>query len=313
MEVGIVTQVEDLHAYAVKAAIEAHGATCHVFTPGALEHASALLSDVEVASTLKSSESHLVDIIRLDSIWYRRAIDSNPTSKPPLDPASTKFVSANIHTTIQGALDASFIGKWIDDPYSTHRAENKLLQLAVASRVGFRIPETLVSQDLDGIREFCDAHPSGVIVKAVRGTPETRSLTKRVTEEHLGNRASIESCPAIYQELVPGTRHLRVHIFGEACLTALLNSEDLDWRPRLAAARVQEYTLASEIEGKARAALRQLGLTMGVFDFKLTDDGECVWIELNPQGQFLFLEALCGIPLTQAISNHLLNPSKSLY
>jgi hypothetical protein len=36
---------------------------------------------------------------------------------------------------------------------------------------------------------------------------------------------------------------------------------------------------------------------MGIFDVKLTDDGEPVFLEINSQGQFLFVEALTDLPL----------------
>jgi hypothetical protein len=41
-----------------------------------------------------------------------------------------------------------------------------------------------------------------------------------------------------------------------------------------------------------------------VFDLKLSSNG-AVWLELNPQGQFLFAEGLSGLPLMAAMSNYL--------
>jgi len=41
---------------------------------------------------------------------------------------------------------------------------------------------------------------------------------------------------------------------------------------------------------------------MVIFDVKLTDDGEPVFLEVNPQGQFLFVEALCEIPLADTFA-----------
>lgn len=46
---------------------------------------------------------------------------------------------------------------------------------------------------------------------------------------------------------------------------------------------------------------------MGIFDVKLTDDGEPVFLEVNAQGQFLFVEALCGIPLADTFSAFLVD------
>ena len=54
-----------------------------------------------------------------------------------------------------------------------------------------------------------------------------------------------------------------------------------------------------------RAVLDRLGLRMGIVDLKLTHDDEAVWLEVNQQGQFLFLEGLVGIPLTDLFSRYL--------
>ncbi|MFE6052518.1 hypothetical protein ACFQ6N_17330 [Kitasatospora sp. NPDC056446] len=41
-------------------------------------------------------------------------------------------------------------------------------------------------------------------------------------------------------------------------------------------------------------------------DLKLTPEGQPVWLEVNPQGQFLFLEPLTGMPLTEHFADFLL-------
>jgi hypothetical protein len=54
--------------------------------------------------------------------------------------------------------------------------------------------------------------------------------------------------------------------------------------------------------GRLGRVLELLGLKMGVVDLKLDPIGEPVWLELNPQGQFLFVEGLTGLDLTGAFS-----------
>ena len=50
---------------------------------------------------------------------------------------------------------------------------------------------------------------------------------------------------------------------------------------------------------------------MGVFDLKLTQDAEPIWIEINPQGQFLFAEGLSGLDLTSAFAEFLYQEATS--
>ena len=50
---------------------------------------------------------------------------------------------------------------------------------------------------------------------------------------------------------------------------------------------------------------------MGVVDLKMLPSGECVWFEVNPQGQFLFLEGLANMPLSNEFADYLLRTANS--
>lgn len=50
---------------------------------------------------------------------------------------------------------------------------------------------------------------------------------------------------------------------------------------------------------------RQLGLAMGIHDCKEGADGEWYWLEVNPQGRFLFLEPLTSLGLAGRFADFL--------
>ena len=58
-------------------------------------------------------------------------------------------------------------------------------------------------------------------------------------------------------------------------------------------------------DGEPSSAWRLLDLRMGVFDLKMDPSGVPVFLELNPQGQFLFVEGLTGMDLIGAFSGFL--------
>ena len=111
---------------------------------------------------------------------------------------------------------------------------------------------------------------------------------------------------SIYQECIPGTRHLRISVVGERCDGALIEAEALDWRFDLNVP-FSPYPLDRHLEQRLRDTLHELGLVMGIFDVKLTDDDEPVFLEVNPQGQFLFVEALCDLPLADIFAAFLVD------
>ena len=48
---------------------------------------------------------------------------------------------------------------------------------------------------------------------------------------------------------------------------------------------------------------------MGAVDMKISEEGEPVFLEINPQGQFLFVEGLTGMDLTTPFVDFLTSAS----
>lgn len=192
----------------------------------------------------------------------------------------------------------------MSDPYATRVAQNKIIQLDAARAAGFIVPRTLVSQNPTDVRAFAEALDFKVVVKTVSGAAETPVMTG-IFDARVVTDAAIEVCPAIYQELVPGNQHLRVCCFGDNVLAVRLVSDELDWRYPLNGI-VDRYELEPAAEDLVRCVVHSLGLRMGVLDIKLGPHGELIWLEINPQGQFMFLEGMArGIHLSRPFCDFL--------
>jgi glutathione synthase/RimK-type ligase-like ATP-grasp enzyme len=237
-------------------------------------------------------------------IWWRRSAVYQQIPEDVTERASIDVINNDCRFAMFGVLFNEFTGEWISEPQATHNAENKLVQIRVAEQLGFRTPRTLVSQDVDEIREFCRHLDSRVVVKVVRGAKRAALLTTLMNGAALQEGDSIRLCPTMYQELIPGTRHIRACCFGDSVYAAQLDSPDLDWRCNLNIP-VTVLELSDSVKSRLFAVLKALGLKMGIFDLKFDENEEPVWLEVNPQGQFLFLEGLCGLPLTAAFSDFL--------
>ncbi|WP_018653847.1 ATP-grasp domain-containing protein [Actinomadura flavalba] len=305
--IAVVTHERDLHAYAVKAEMERrYPAQVQILECDHFSAAPGLSwsPDEKIEAVLPAVGGDAVRPQELDAVWFRRLANSRTSANPEVtDPAHRELICTDTSGAALGALLTEFQGRWIDHPDASYTAQNKLVQLRAAHRLGLRLPATLISQSPDRIRAFCDAHPA-TIVKAVNGVVQAPAATIPVGRELLDDDAAMRVCPAIYQELVPGRRHVRVQVFGDRVLAALLESDDLDWRPNLNIPAVP-HRLPTGIEDALRAVLRALGLTMGIFDLKITDEGEYVWLEVNPQGQWLFVEGMAGLPLIEAFTDFL--------
>jgi len=304
----LVTQADDLHALAVQAAVRRRGFVCHIVESDQLSGQEsinyAIGNQGPESALLKTSECELLDISEVSTIWWRRYKLDQQHGSAALADAHRSLINNDCVGALVGSLQNTFAGRWISAPSATNYASNKLNQLAAARAVGLRIPDTVVTQSPSVVREFRRRHNGHIIVKPVVGTPGPLLFTQMVREEHLMREDSIRACPAIYQEYIPGTKHIRLNCFGDQSYAGLIETGDLDWRPNLEVP-ISRWPVPHALHRGVRKVLDRLGLDMGIVDLKLTPDGSFVWLEVNPQGQFLFLEGLTGEPLTEHFAEYL--------
>ncbi|MEU3075922.1 hypothetical protein [Streptomyces laurentii] len=297
--VAVVSERGDLHAAVVRETLNRAGRVgCDVIESDGICGRDGLTWSDDVC-TLPTADGGRVDVERIGAVWWRRPVMRQLVPEGTGE-AETDLIDNDCRTALLGVLLNDFSGTWISHPYATSTAENKLVQLRAAQAAGLRVPRTLVSQDPVEIREFCASLDHRVIVKTVRGCAHQPLLTRRVTDAHLAAEQSIRLAPAIYQEYVPGTRHIRALCLGSDIHAVGIESGELDWRSNLrglVSGTTRPATLDDATAARVTATLKRLHLAMGVVDLKLDPGGRPVWLEVNPQGQFLFMEALSGTDL----------------
>ena len=307
--VGIFSVGQDLHAYAVAQAVRDTGASCHVVATDdlAMSSGASWWGPPSPRAVLPTTDGAMVDVASLSVIWWRRVNQSQARLPDGTSATESALISNEWRAFTTGAVRDAFSGVWVNDPDRDALAGNKLVQLRAAADAGFAVPPTLVSSVPDDVIGFADLMGGAVIAKKLIGAPPAPLATVVVTAEDLaGHRSSIAACPAMYQQVVPGRRHLRINCFGESVHAFLIESDLLDWRRDLTVP-FSPYALDDEVQERLRRTMAALGLRMTVVDAKLTDDDQLVWLELNVQGQFLFCEALTGVPLSACAARFLVD------
>jgi hypothetical protein len=305
--VAIFTRANDFHAYAIQHTLRARGIGCGIVETDALAGSGGLSwsTEGEAPAVLPDEDGDRIPVADLDLVWWRRLTGEPQIPESVRDEAARDLVASDCRATLVGLALNEFRGRWVSHPEATRLAENKLIQLDVAKRVGLRLPRTLVSQDPEAVRKFCRDQDYRVVVKTVAGTRMTPVMAGAVSPEILSSDSEIALSPAIYQALVPGSEHLRICCFGDQTHTALLRTERLDWRYPLDA-DAEPYELDHSITRRLQLMLEGLNLRMGIFDMKIDPGGgEPAWLEVNPQGQFLFLQGMCEMPLTEVFTDFL--------
>ncbi len=313
--VAILTFENDIHALAVQQVLNEYDSLiCSIVETNRICDSVNLcwsnIDNHEFGRTLPARGGELLEVGELDLVWWRRTRTPQKIPSSVTDPIHIDLINNECRTALLGLLLNEFSGTWINEPAATQLAENKLVQLRVAQQAGFRVPRTLVAQDPEKIRRFCATLDNKVIVKPLQGTRKFDFLTA-MFEEHLASDESLRLCPAIYQEYIPGNRHIRAHCFGEAVYAVMVESEEVDWRGNLDIP-FRIFDVAEDVKRRLRTVLKALGLKMGIVDLKLTQGAIPTWLEINPQGQFLFAEALSGLNLTSAFAAFLYEEARQV-
>lgn len=229
-----------------------------------------------------------------------------------MDAGIYDFCLQETRSALLGSL-MNLSAHWMSHPAAVWQAEYKPHQLSVAKSIGLSIPRTLVTNDPAAIRAAFEQFHS-MVVKPVRSgylIQEGRDFsifTSRVLEEHLTEVASAHLSPAIYQELIPKKFDLRVTVVGQRLFTAAIDSQtdpeaEIDWRqtknPNLPhyPGSLPEHVSASLIE-----LMASLRLAFGAIDMIQTPDGEFVFLEVNPSGQWLWIDEKLSFGISDAIA-----------
>ena len=269
-----------------------------------------------------TNEAGEFDLREVESIWHRRL---NPGARLPagLDKQLRRASLGEASAAAHGML-ASLKAFRMDHLHHIRHAENKQLQLQVARELGLDIPRTLTTNDADAVRIFAKSCESGMVTKMLSSFAiydegkELVVFTNAVKPEDLDDLSGLSLCPATFQEMVPKSLEIRVTVVGLRVMSAAIDSQvstraTHDWR-RDGVRMLQDwrpYQLPLDVEEKILRLMDYFSLNYGAIDIILTPDGKHVFLELNPCGEFFWLERSPGLPISDAIADRLLT-AKSL-
>ena len=184
---------------------------------------------------------------------------------------------------------------WMNNPAATYLAESKPYQLARAERCGFRVPDTLISNDAGRIQEL---FPNRAAIKSVdtvlihEGTDTLFTFTTTPTTGELSDD-SVKAAPVIAQQVLEHKTDLRVTVIGDDLFAVKILSNGAgiegDWRTQPEASlRYVDTELPADVGASCRKLTRELGLSFGAIDLVEAPDGT-FFIEINPTGEWAWL------------------------
>ena len=145
-----------------------------------------------------------------------------------------------------------------------------------------------------------------MIYKAFSATETEWRETRLLREEELAQLENVKYAPVIFQSYIEADVDLRITVVGDKIFPAAIHSQDtsykVDFRMDIGQARIESATLPTDVEAKLFALMNRLGLVYGAIDMRRRPDGSHVFLEVNPSGQWLFIERSSGQPITAALA-----------
>ena len=252
------------------------------------------------------------DLALIKAAYFRRPGTPEPLSH--IDESERTYCMAEWQALLQSLYWA--IGdRWLNAPHSIALAEDKIRQLTLARKLGFRIPATLIGNTPAAATFF--AARSGTIGKPLRnavvsGPRSDRVVfTSRIAIDDRTDPLAISACPIVLQREIKKRFDLRVTVVGDHVFAATIDSQStpdtvIDWR-RTSAPDLPHstYELPSEVSKACVALTKSLGLRFGALDFVLDLAGQFWFLEINPNGQWAWIETRTGHPISAAIVSEL--------
>ncbi|MEK7546046.1 MAG: MvdC/MvdD family ATP grasp protein [Patescibacteria group bacterium] len=250
-----------------------------------------------------------IDLEDVEAIWYLKPM--LPKTLRTYKPEEHRALIHRQFTAVWHALAGILADRrWISPHLNVRQAENKPYQLHAAAGIGFELPDTLISSEPDKVRSFWRACGGSAVVKLLASSPmdDKAVFTNVLEERHLAGIERVKSSPAIFQKLVPKREELRITVVGQNVFAAAIDSQvaeetSTDWRHPVASLPVRPTTIPSDIAEKCVSLVARLGLRYGGIDMIRTPEGRHVFLEINPNGQWHWVQEKTGLPIGAAIAD----------
>ncbi len=253
------------------------------------------------------------------SVWMRKPEPSLPP-RGVEDEGIINYVRDEMRE-FMGFLPMDSRVPWINNPDENRRHQRKFPQLRLARSVGLRVPRSIITNDPDRAEQFFATCKHGAICKPllmgshyVEGEHHVAYTRPVPPSEFSSLRDTISLCPTYLQEAIAKDHELRVTIIGDELFCCRIDSQGVsgaeqDWRAVDTVKLPHTIVpLPDQVDRALRDYLRHCGLRFGAFDLIVTPEGDYVFLELNPNGQWYWIELATGAPMADAMARLLENP-----
>jgi glutathione synthase/RimK-type ligase-like ATP-grasp enzyme len=216
---------------------------------------------------------------------------------------------------LEGFLAFVDLPKWMNHPIWNASASHKIEQLSRAQTLGFIVPRTLVTQNADAMRDFWRMNHGKVIAKPLstghvrRSANEQDSIifTNTVLATQLDDLEDLANCPTLFQEQIEKEADIRITVVDDDVHAVELIAHEQNGSQRcdirrndMKEVQYRPLSLPLDLVYKIRALVGHYCLRFAAIDMARTVAGEHVFFEINPNGQWAWLDLEAGTSIADS-------------
>lgn len=254
----------------------------------------------------------------IEVIWNRRTYVELLLDEIDNNDVSFKIWKGEWNKTLLGIYSSLESKKWLNYYRDAYYAENKYRQYSTAHKIGLRTPPFVCSNDKQFLKNsFCNGKEKVIkfmnqdFYKIEEGVYKGIYVNK-VKFNDLEKFQSVGENPIILQDYISKSFEVRYTVVGKEHFVCKIDSQlskiaNVDWR---------RYDLANtphsiinppeNIREKVNKFMSEFNLNYGAIDFIIDKNGEWFFLELNSMGQFLWIEDLTGLEISDHIAKWLI-------
>jgi hypothetical protein len=185
-------------------------------------------------------------------------------------------------------------------PSAMESNHSKPWQLVQIETAGFRVAETLITNDPAAARRFWRIHRE-VICKSISSE---RSIVRRLDARHAARWSDLRHSPTQFQRWIDGT-DVRVHVVGVQTFACEIRAAVDDYRYATVGREVSPCLLPDEWVHRCVTLAQATGLSLAGIDLRITSSGEWFCFEVNPSPAFTFFGEQHSSRVADAVAKEL--------
>jgi glutathione synthase/RimK-type ligase-like ATP-grasp enzyme len=296
-------------------------AYCRFDTDTALATIRLTLTD---GSLQLSWNGHTIHPSDIGTVVYRRP----KPFMPPVggDTAQQNHASDEWAEALEGFLAHVAPEKWINYPPRNFMASHKVQQLTRASECGLMVPKWIVTSDPEDAKRFLNTHGPELIAKPLASgyiereasVDDTLIYTQSINECHANLFSRLSVCPVLFQARVNKATDVRMIVVDDHITAVSLTASDADGSQRLDIRRYNmrdvryaPMSVPSHVAHGIRQLMRGYGLRFAAIDFAVDSGGRWTFFEVNPNGQWAWLDLAGASDVGASFVDALRNPMEA--